>query len=191
MNTAELVQIIANRRTMKPERFSDEQISEEELYELFEAANWAPTHGYTEPWRFVVHGTESKIRLADFLNGLESKMTGEENPVRAQKRLSGFEKCAFVISIVMKRGSNPKIPELEELLSVAMAVQNFWLVAHQKGLAGYWSTGPIAFRDELREYLGFDEGDKSLGFFFLGKPSVEPLMGRRLSPWQEKVRFEK
>ena len=29
------------------------------LEQLREAANWAPTHGRTEPWRFVVLGADA------------------------------------------------------------------------------------------------------------------------------------
>ncbi len=29
-------------------------VSQEEVTQLLEAANWAPTHGKTEPWRFAV-----------------------------------------------------------------------------------------------------------------------------------------
>ena len=31
----------------------------QEIEQLMEAANWAPTHGRTEPWRFVVIGPEA------------------------------------------------------------------------------------------------------------------------------------
>lgn len=29
------------------------------LEQMLEAANWAPTHGRTEPWRFVVLGADA------------------------------------------------------------------------------------------------------------------------------------
>ena len=32
---------------------------------LLEAANWAPTHGKTEPWRFVVMGRAAQERFMD------------------------------------------------------------------------------------------------------------------------------
>jgi uncharacterized protein involved in response to NO len=31
-----------------------EQVSDAEVQQILEAANWAPTHGKTEPWRFAV-----------------------------------------------------------------------------------------------------------------------------------------
>lgn len=38
------------------------------LEQMLEAANWAPTHGRTEPWRFVVLGADAlqdMIHLTD------------------------------------------------------------------------------------------------------------------------------
>lgn len=40
-----------------------QRVSEEEVQQLLEAANWAPTHGKTEPWRFaVLSGREAQLR---------------------------------------------------------------------------------------------------------------------------------
>ena len=33
--------------------------------QLLEAANWAPTHGRTEPWKFVVLGRAQQEELLD------------------------------------------------------------------------------------------------------------------------------
>lgn len=87
----------------------------------------------------------------------------------------------------MKRGENPKIPEIEELLSVGMAVQNFWLAAASLGFGGYWSTGEVAFSEELRNFIGLGENDKSLGFFYAGVPISGIPEGRRNSPIEAKV----
>ena len=59
--------IIANRRSIYPIQFSGKGLTDSQLHELFEAANWAPTHGYTEPWRFVVYKGEALNRLGQFL----------------------------------------------------------------------------------------------------------------------------
>ena len=32
---------------------------------MLEAANWAPTHGRTEPWRFVVLGRQAQEEMID------------------------------------------------------------------------------------------------------------------------------
>ena len=45
------------RRSIFPEHYSGEAVSREALLRAMSAANWAPTHGKTEPWRFVVLNT--------------------------------------------------------------------------------------------------------------------------------------
>jgi nitroreductase len=180
---------IATRRTVKPDRYTGEIVSDELIWKMLEAANWAPTHGHTEPWRFVVFGGEKKIQLLEFLNGLDDSLHGP-NVVRNEKRAQSFAQTSHIISIVCKRGSNPKIPELEELLATAMAVQNMWLVASNLGLGSYWSTGGLAYLPELTSFLGFDaEVDKALGFFYIGMPITGLPQGKRLSPIEDKVRW--
>ena len=181
-----LKEIIATRRTIKPERYTGGLIPNEVVWEILESANWAPTHGFTEPWRFVVFTGEGKVKLLNFLNALDDKLNGP-NEIRGQKRAASFEATSHIIAVGLKRGENPKIPELEELLSVGMAVQNMWLTTHDLGYGGYWSTGALAFRDELRQFMGLSEADKALGFFYLGTPVKDLPTGRRISPIEDKV----
>ena len=54
---------IAKRRSIFPIQFSDKEVTDSQLHELFEAANWAPTHRRTEPWRFKVFRGEKKTGL--------------------------------------------------------------------------------------------------------------------------------
>ena len=46
--------IIKKRRSVFPAQYSDEPIAQADIEKVLEAANWAPTHRYTEPWRFKV-----------------------------------------------------------------------------------------------------------------------------------------
>ena len=60
-------QLIRNRRTIKPAAMADEELPVDLLETLLENANWAPTHGLTEPWRFKVFRGAARARLADTL----------------------------------------------------------------------------------------------------------------------------
>ena len=47
--------LIKNRRTVTPKDYlSGGSISDEDLGTILEAANWAPTHNKTQPWRYVM-----------------------------------------------------------------------------------------------------------------------------------------
>ncbi|MEZ4292168.1 MAG: nitroreductase family protein, partial [Myxococcota bacterium] len=52
MDPNALDEVIRQRRTIKPPMMSEAPVSEETLRAILENANWAPSHGLTEPWRF-------------------------------------------------------------------------------------------------------------------------------------------
>lgn len=183
----ELINVIKNRRTVKPERFTGEQVPDEMVWKILESANWAPTHGHTEPWRFVVFNAEKKQGLLEFLIQLDERTNGV-NKIRADKKRKRFEPTSHIIGIGVKRGENPKIPFIEEQLAVAMAVQNMWLTAFDLGFGGYWSTGSLAYTKELTSFFGLDpEADQALGFFYLGVPKEGLPPGHRLTSIKDKV----
>ena len=168
--------LIRRRRTIKPQDMSDQMVETRHLVSILENANWAPTHGMTEPWRFFIFTDEGRQRLADFCQSLYRRITPEKD-----FRQDKFDKLAtlplqapVVIAIAMKRQAIEKIPEIEEIESVACAVHNMHLTASALGMAAFWGTPPLVYTDEMRQWLGLsDPGDKCLGFFYLGWPASD------------------
>lgn len=184
-----LKEIISERRTIKPDQFTGEKVDDLIIQQLLDSANWAPTHGYTEPWRFTVFTEDGLAKLGDFLADYDqpNKEAEDFNQMRYDRLRNSPLKCSHVIGIGMKRGDNPKIPEIEEICATAMAVQNMWLTAHALGLGSYWSTGAKAFSSEMRNLFGLGENDLSLGLFFIGKPAIANPKGRRISKIEDKT----
>ncbi len=188
-----LRETIAGRRTIKPEHYSGERIDDSFVQIILEEANWAPTHGYTEPWRFTVFCDDGREELGQFLAQLDQPEPEAEgfNPQRYERLAVRPTLASHVIGIGMQPGHNPKVPEIEELCATAMAVQNMWLMADALGLGAYWSTGALAFRDETRAFFNLPEGAQSLGFFYLGKPAQDKPVGRRLSGIEAKTQWRR
>lgn len=164
-------EIIRNRRSVKPAQMDpDLEVPRELLDELFENANWAPTHGFTEPWRFVVFAGDQRQVLATRLSEIYSEVT-PKNQFREDK-LAKMGKnpllANVVVAICMRRGDNPKIPEMEEIEAVACAVQNMHLTASAAGLGGFWSSPPCLDSEVANEFLGLRPEDCCLGLFYLG-----------------------
>ena len=195
MNNFQIIQQnIQNRRTIKPECMNGKRISDSDINELLELANWAPTHGYTEPWRFVVFTKASIAKFSSYhaLLYKQETPTDKYQQKKFDKILSRTDKVSHVIGIVMKRGANIKIPKLEEMASTAIAAQNIWLGAAAKQIACYWGSGGMSFHPGMKSFLGFEgEEDEVLGFLYLGYPDIEWPKGRRLSGIEGKVRFAK
>ena len=145
---------------------SDRAVPEEDLRAVLENANWAPTHGLTEPWRFKIYRGEARARLAEALGTLYETAvpTAEQKEGKADKLRELPTRAPVVILVCMIR-------ELEEVEAVACAVQNMHLTAASRGLGAFWSTPPFVYTRDMTEWLGLDEKDRCLGIFYLGYPA--------------------
>lgn len=184
---------IRNRRTVKPEQFTGDRIDDGAVWRILEAANWAPTHGYTEPWRFIVYADEQKERFAQDHAEMYKSKTAETlfKQVSYDKHFTRSRATSHIIALIMKRGNNPKIRAVEEVCATACAVQNMQLLAASMGLGAYWNSGGMTYHSAMKTYLNLSEEDQLLGFLYLGVPSAAPAAGRRVSPISAKVIWEK
>ena len=160
------------------------------LQQMLENANWAPTHGMTEPWRFSVFMGAAREKLASFLAETYKAITPVE--IFKPNKYEGMRENAMlapaVIAIGMKRQPSKKISELDEIQAVACAVQNMHLTATAHGLGGFWSTNIAAVSSEMAAYIGLDKEDRALGLFYVGYPKVDWPTGSR-QPMEDKVRW--
>ena len=180
MNTPDQInQVIQNRRSVFPPMYTDQPIDRSILEQLLENANWAPTHRMTEPWRFKVLRNNAKQRLGQFLAEYYRSNTPPEkySDMKYNKTLKKAAKSDTIIAICMQRDPEERLPEWEEIASVACAVQNLWLTATAYGLGGYWSS-PAAIA-EAGKVLNLAEGERCLGFFYLGHYENPGLEGNR------------
>lgn len=185
-------ELIRSRRTIKPPMMSDEPVSEADLTAVLENANWAPTHGMTEPWRFRVYRGQARAKLADALANLyETTIPPEEQKEGKADKLRQMPRLAPVVILVsMERQKIEKIREIEEIEAVACAVQNMQLTAASRGLGAFWSTPPFIYKPEMNEYLGLGEKDRCLGILYLGHPAdPERWPKGRRRPVDAKVEF--
>ncbi len=174
-NLSEITEVIKNRRTIYPEQFSDRKIHKEQVELLLNNAQWAPTHGNTQPWRFKVFMEEGLPKLSDFLAKTYLKLTAKEdqNDLKLSKMINRPLKSSVVIAICMERQKEEKILEIEEIEAVACAIQNLHLSCTAYGLGGFWATPKIIYSSEMNEFLGLGEKDKCLGLFYIGYPSID------------------
>lgn len=186
----ELEEIIKLRRNVKPQFFSGEEISDSDVKDILESANWAPTHGFTEPWRFVVFSGFSKLDLAMFQSDLYKSKTNAESfqQIKQDKLLKTPHLASHIVAVVVHNSVNTTIPLLEEIVATSCAVQNILLSAAEKEIAIHWTTGGMTYTDEMKTFLGFENKDKVLGFLYLGKSENRiNKEGRRLSTMESKT----
>ena len=182
-----LNQIIRNRRSIYPPSFNTDDIAIDKINIILENANFAPTHKLTEPWRFVVFKGAGKERLATFMKERYKRTTDPVSFSQSKYDAASdkVDKSNCVIMINMQLHSD-KIPEWEEVASVACAVQNMWLTASAMGIGSYWSSP--GFLPELAEYLDLPEGQKCLGLFYMGNHDKKDISFKR-TPMVNKVNW--
>lgn len=174
-NLSEINELIRSRRTIYPEQFSDRKVHREQVELLLNNAQWAPTHGNTQPWRFKVFMEDGRQRLSDFLakTYLELTPVEQQNDMKLAKMITRPLKSSVVIAICMERQPSEKILELEEIEAVACAVQNLHLSCTAYGLGGFWATPKLIYHPKMNDFLGLGEKDKCLGLFYIGYPAIE------------------
>ena len=159
---------IKKRRAVYPSQYKDGNISEKDIREILQNANFAPTHRLTQPWFFKVYQNKSKLELADSMVNHYKLSANLKNVSIKEKKI--IDKCiqsSCIIVIFMKRDEAESIPEWEEVASTAMAVQNMWLTCVEKNIGCYWST-PSYIRN-MGDYFKLKQNQKCLGFFYMGK----------------------
>jgi len=172
--------IIKNRRSIDPELYTGEAIEKIKIEALLEAANWAPTHGFTEPWRFIVYDKNSV--------SYKSETTAEQYLDKKFNKIKFRGKnCSHIIVCINKRGDKNNIPEIEELAATSCAIQNILLCATENNIATFWSTGGMCYHPKFKEQFGFSEQDKVLGIIYIGTYLGESLIGKRQSSGIEKT----
>lgn len=174
-NVSEINECLRTRRTIFPEQFSDRKVQRELIEIMLENARWAPTHKYTQPWRFKVFYGDGLKKLGDWHSDTYKEITPESkfNERKFLKLKERPLKASAVIAIVMKRDEKESVPEVEEVAAVAAAVQNMYITCSAYGLAGYWGSGGLTYTQEMKDFLGIGEQDKCLGLFHVGYPDVE------------------
>ena len=176
--------LIKKRRSVFPASYSDKPIAKKDIEKILEAANWAPTHKKTEPWRFKVLQGESQAKLGLFLSLKYLENEPKPKEFKVKKLIENPKKAGAILVICMQKDPAESIPEWEEVAATAMAVQNMWLCCTEMGIGSYWSSpGLIKYMDE---FLNLSAGETCLGFFYMGYYDGElPEVSRR--PIAEKV----
>ena len=187
----QLAAIIKNRRSVGFAKMNGKTIPDETINELLALADWAPTHGRTEPWRFFVYGGEARKNFGKAHADLYWAHTAEDKRQEAtfEKLVHNVDNASHLIIAVMKRGENVKIPQLEEVAAASAAIQNILLGATALGISSFWSTGGMTHSHALKEYLHLGSDDIVMGLIFLGYTDEIIKEGIRNIAMSEKVKW--
>jgi len=199
----QVLHLIKTRRSVMPKDLCGEVMSDSDVEYLLEAANWAPTHGKTEPWRYVaISGSQNMLDYLEFLEDWylqnSENITDEEmnkfNMKCGNLKSQLLSNASHLLVICMKRQALPEklMPEWEEICATACSVQNIHLaLTALKGWGGFWSSHTWCKHaresKQFKEYLGLEEEDRVFGAFIIGKVTPGKTFKSTRNAWQTKV----
>lgn len=183
----EVLKAIQYRRTVNQVSFTDQPISKADIEVILEAANAAPTHKRTQPWRFVVFQDQGLQRLGEELSRIYKEITPAEKYTELAEQNMAKKATMSNVALAIIVDYSGDLPEWEELAATACAVQNIWLAAYSLGIGGYWATPGLI--NHLEGFLKLEPNQKCIGLFYMGHHNGEPREPAR-TPVAEKVRWE-
>jgi nitroreductase len=192
-NVNEFNEIVQTRRSVYPYQFEKGKIVPDEIiWQILDNANRAPTHKLTEPWRFTVFSRAGLSYFANLQTEIYTKYAGEKFKEKKLKNLLEYPlMSSHVIAIGMKRTTAFSIPESEEIMATACAIENMYLSVNAYGLGGYLSTGGISYLQEAKPFFDLEPIDSLIGFFYIGYPAISGIPLSKRGPVVEKVKWVK
>jgi nitroreductase len=164
-------QLIRGRCSTYPANFEPgRKIDDNLIREILETAVWAPSHGLTQPWSFVVFRGEGVTGFFSKLRDIYREITPPEE-IKQSKITKYDEKgsqVSHVIAVNMIRDPAKKYPEIEEIVATASALENLYICIQAYGIAGFLSTGKVCYTQQIKDFLNLGPEDRCLGFFELG-----------------------
>jgi len=142
-----LKEIMQHRRDVRGNRFTDEKVSNTVIQQLLDAALFAPSVGYSQPWQFVViNDTNIKQAVFESFSTENQKaqhlFSGKQQQKYQQLKLEGIKEAPINIAVFYTPSDEPVLGQtsMNEVgkYSVVCAIQNMWLMARSLNLGVGW-----------------------------------------------------
>jgi nitroreductase len=159
------------RRTIHD--YSTQPVDEAIVQRALGAAQEAPCHKLTWPWRFTRVGPRGRARLITLNQELKaSKRSLTDAQVARIASKMGNPPVLLVVSQV--RCDDPMRAQ-EDYAAVACAIQNLCLSLHVDGVGSKWSSGAVTRHPETYQLVEIDPALEAIvGFIWVGYADCVP-----------------
>jgi nitroreductase len=164
-----MIEQLLNRRSIQE---MANRIPEKDLDKIFQCALIAADHGLLRPWRFIVVGPNSKIKLQEMIAEGLCEDGVPLTDARKTGLLKKLERAPHIVVCIMSEKQSKKIPRSEQLLSAGAAVQSMAICAHLMGYGAFWRTGAYAYSKGIKKQLKTAVDDHIIGFLYLGQTNA-------------------
>lgn len=170
----ETLEALRGRRTVRT--FKADPIPKSVTDTILEAGMWAPSHGNTQPWEFVIVGREARAKLLALLQAKAQELLADPDLPEPRRRAvlalrEDFGGAPFMVAVVSRKPVED-LDKLEYPLSTATAVQNMCLAAWDSGIGCVWLS--LGAAPPARPILGVQEGQSVVALLAMGYPKEIP-----------------
>ena len=171
----ELSQAITQRRTIHI--FSKNKVSKDVVERSILAANKAPCHRRTFPWRFTSLGMNKR----ELLYQLQLDLKFGDNPIDENNSRNIKDKFLNPSHLLVASQicTNNQVQKLEDYAACACSIQNMSLALAAEGVGYKWSTGKITTDPKTYQIAEIDINEEEIiGFIWIGYGIEPPLVTR-------------
>lgn len=176
---ADFQEVLRSRRTVH--RFTDQIIEQGIVDEALRAANQAPCHKHTHPWKFYILGPETRQILTStiaHLSAVKSEQKNSTTPEEDVKRAIGkVMQPPLLVAVTSRLSPEDPFREKEDYAASVCALHNMVLSLWGNGVAAKWSTGGLTRHAETYANLGINSDEQEIiGFVKAGYAEAFPTV---------------
>ena len=165
--------------------------SSAEIEQILQAAMSAPDHGGLAPFRFLTIQGQARHELARVFEQATLGRNPAVDEAYLQKQKAKPLRSPLIIVVIASITQNPKVPDIEQILSAGCAAQHIQLACRTLGYGSIWLTGDNCYDLTVHQALGLDIDERIIGFIYVGTPQP-PLEDKQRhpavavsSPWEK------
>tara|TARA_B100000965_G_scaffold167902_1_gene140037 strand:- start:2923 stop:3471 length:549 start_codon:yes stop_codon:yes gene_type:complete len=168
---------IFERRTIHA--FNSKKVDEKLIFDAINAANQAPCHKLTFPWRFYSISSSKRneiLKLAIDIKNSQTLLNENSKKLIRNKFLNPSH--LIVSSQILNKD---KLIQKEDYAACSCAIQNLAISLASNEVSIKWSTGEIIRSKEIYNILNIDsESEEIIGFIWVGYGKKGPKISRPL-----------
>ncbi|MFT4257121.1 MAG: nitroreductase [Pseudoxanthomonas sp.] len=177
------------RRSVPSRQLGEPAPDDATVLRMLQAASRVPDHGKLVPFRFLRIAGSARHALGEKLAERALQREPQSPAAALEKERTRFDFAPLVIAVVARPTSNPKVPEIEQLLSAGSVCFALLQAAQALGFGAQWLTGWAAFDEDIHRTLGLQANETIAGFIHIGTPKLDvperdrPDAAALLSDW--------
>lgn len=170
-----LKEIMQYRRDVRGDRFIQKELPNTVIDQLLEAALYAPSVGYSQPWKFVVIDEQAiKQKVFNSFSKTNTQaqqlFSGKKQENYSQLKLEGILEAPINIAIFYQHPTKPILGQTSMVemgkYSVVCAIQNMWLMARSLNIGMGWVS--IVDPDQVKEAVNAPENSELISYLCIG-----------------------